>query len=80
MEEFNMERCAFDEDSLFAFVVFRDQSFANMVKAKNKATDPLSVDKIKALPGFSEAAHIWYYFSPVLGVFSLANSEFRGRH
>ena len=24
MEEFNMERCAFDEDSLFAFVVFRD--------------------------------------------------------
>ena len=32
IEEFQMEKCVFDRDTLFSFVVFRDRLYADIVK------------------------------------------------
>lgn len=63
-----MEKCVFDRDTLFSFVILDNQNFTDKLKRMNKQIK-LTPDLLKAMPDFDLYFYNWYYYSNNLAVF-----------
>ena len=79
ISELKLERCIFDRDSLFSFVIIKNTGFADTLKKKNIA-EGLTRDYLKSLHLFESEQYAWFYYSNELGIFNLANSDYFHKH
>lgn len=70
-----MEKCVFDRDTLFSFVIFSDSNFTQHLKLSD-----FTSEQLKQMPEFEQYLLEWYYYSNQLPVFNFANNDYRSRH
>ena len=70
-----MEKCVFDRDTLFSFVIFTDSNFTQNLKLADFTSEELQL-----MPEFEQYFSEWYYYSNQLPIFNFVNNDYRSRH
>ena len=70
-----MEKCVFDRDTLFHFVILSDHNASKHLKFQN-----LTSIQLQQTPEYKKYFKNWYYYSNKLPIFNFANDEYISRH
>ena len=76
IEEFHMERCVFDRDTLFTIYVVNNEALSARMQQLNLAGKLMPED----MPIFTNDAVGIYHYAAERSIFTLANSECKKKH